>query len=127
MAAPNIVNVATITGKSGNVAATDATNGALLLSNPASSGKVFNVKTIIAANIDGSAAAAITVIIWGADDTSSGSELVKICSTVSVPNDASLIIVDKNSSIYLEEDRSIYAKASVNGDIVMYVAYEEIS
>ena len=126
MANPNIVNVATITGKLGQVEATTATNGALLLANAASSGKVFNVKTIIAANIDGSASADISIAIWN-EDTDAGTELVKICSTVTVPADASLVILDKNSSIYLVEDRSIYAKASANGDIDVLVSYEEIS
>tara|TARA_Y100000310_G_scaffold30225_1_gene28749 strand:+ start:201 stop:581 length:381 start_codon:yes stop_codon:yes gene_type:complete len=126
MANPNIVNVATITGKLGQVEATDAANGVLLLANAAASGKVFNVKTIIAANIDGSSAADISIAIWD-EDTNEGDELVKICNTVTVPADASLVVLDKNSSIYLEEDRSIYAKASANGDIDVLVSYEEIS
>jgi len=127
MAAPNIVNVATIKGKLGQVEATTAANGVLLLANPASpGGTIFKVNTIIAANIDGVAAADITIIIFGEDD-SSGTELVKICNLVTVPAKASLVILDKNSSIYLEEDRSIYAKASANGDIDVLVSYEEIS
>ena len=51
MAAPNIVNVATITGKS--VTGALGTSTATLLQNSASSNKVFKINTILVSNVDG--------------------------------------------------------------------------
>ncbi len=78
MAAPNLVNVATITAKS--VQATlDTTLTTEILANASSSGKVFKINNIIVANIDGSSAADASVAI-----TKSGGSPIMIASTVSV-------------------------------------------
>ena len=53
MAAPNLVNVATITTKS-KQQALDTTLTTEILANASSSGKVFKINTILVANIDGS-------------------------------------------------------------------------
>ena len=117
MAAPNIVNVATITGKSAVVNLTD-TNATAVVSNAASSGKVFKVNSILVANVDGSVAADITLSYYSQD------ELLK---TVSVPQDSTLVAFDKNTAFYLEEDKSIGATASAANDLKVFVSYEEIS
>jgi|TARA_R110000850_G_scaffold17915_2_gene54403 hypothetical protein len=124
MAAPNIVNVTTITGKSAtvNLSSTSAT---AVLSNAASSGKVFKVNSLVVANVDGSVAADITIGFYSQDDI--GGTATEIVSTVSVPADASLVVIDKNSFIYLEEDRSLGATAGVANDLKVVVSYEEIS
>jgi len=36
-------------------------------------------------------------------------------------------VIDKNTSLYLEEDRSIGATAGVANDLKIVVSYEEIS
>ena len=124
MAAPNIVNVTTITGKSAtvNLSSTAAT---AVLSNAALSGKVFKVNSLVVANVDGSVAADITIGFYSQDDI--GGTATEIVSTVSVPADASLVVIDKNSFIYLEEDRSLGATAGVANDLKVVVSYEEIS
>ena len=120
MAAPNIVNVATITAKS--VQATlNTTLTTEILANAASSGKVFKINTIIVANIDGSSAADASVFI-----TKSGGSPIAIASTISVPADATLVVLDKNSSIYLEENHSIRGGASANSDLDIVISYEII-
>jgi len=129
MAAPNIVNVASIYGKTVQIAAqktATATNGTQLVSNAASSGKVLKINTIMAANIDGSNSATITVTLWEEATASSGTNR-DICTTVTVPADATVVVLDKNTSIYLEEDRSLYCTASEDGDIEVTCSYEEIS
>ena len=55
MAAPNIVAVTTIYGKTTYLTPAD-TNAAVLLANAASSGKVLKINQIVAANVDGSTA-----------------------------------------------------------------------
>jgi len=124
MAAPNIVNVATITGKSAVVNLT-TTNATAVVSNAASSGKVFKVNSLTVANVDGSVAADITVSYYSQDDI--GGTATEIVKTVSVPQDSTLVVIDKNTSLYLEEDRSIGATASAANDLKVFVSYEEIS
>tara|TARA_R110000824_G_scaffold271664_1_gene460147 strand:- start:1889 stop:2263 length:375 start_codon:yes stop_codon:yes gene_type:complete len=124
MAAPNIVNVTTITGKSATVDLT-GTSSTAVVSNAASSGKVFKVNSLIVANVDGSSAADITINYFPQDDIAGTA--VEIVKTVSVPADASLVVIDKNSSIYLEEDRSLGATAGTASDLKILVSYEEIS
>ena len=124
MAAPNIVNVTTITGKSNVVSLTD-TNATAVVSNAASSGKVFKINSLVVSNVDGTDAADITISYYSEDDI--GGTATEIVSTISVPADASLVVIDKNTSIYLEEDRSIGATASAANDLKVLVSFEEIS
>ena len=124
MAAPNIVNVTTITGKS-NVVSLTTTSATAVVSNAASSGKVFKINSLVVSNVDGTNAADITISYYSEDDI--GGTATEIVSTVSVPADASLIVIDKNTSIYLEEDRSIGATAGSASDLKVVVSYEEIS
>ena len=124
MAAPNVVNVATITGKTA-VVDLSTTNATLVVENPASSNKVFKINSLYVSNVDGSAAAEITVSLYSEDNI--GGTATEICKTVVVPADATLIVIDKNSSIYLEEDKSIGATASAASDLKIVCSYEEIS
>jgi len=124
MAAPNIVNVSTITGKSAVVDLT-TTSATAVVSNAASSGKVFKINSLTVANVDGSVAADITVSYYSEDDI--GGTATEIVKTVSVPQDSTLVVIDKNTSLYLEEDRSIGATASAANDLKVFVSYEEIS
>ena len=124
MAAPNIVNVSTITGKSATIALS-TTSQTTLVSNAASSGKVFKINMIQVANVDGTNACDVTVDVHSEDD--GGGTAYSLVSTVSVPADASLVVLDKNTALYLEEDRSITATAGTANDLEVIVSYEEIS
>jgi len=124
MAAPNIVNVSTITGKSATVALT-STSATTLVSNAASSSKVFKINMIQIANVDGTNACDVTVDVHSQDD--GGGTAYSLVSTISVPADASLVVVDKGTALYLEEDRSITATAGTASDLEVIVSYEEIS
>ena len=123
MAAPNIVNVATITGKTAYLALSD-TSATTLVTNAASSGKVFKINTIVVANVDGSNTANISVDLHSQDD--GGGTAFKLASTVAVAADSTLVVLDKASSIYLEEDRSIVATASAGNDLDVTISYETI-
>lgn len=124
MAAPNIVNVSTITGKTA-VVDLSTTNATAVVSNAASSGKVFKINSLYVSNVDGSTAADITISFYSEDDI--GGTATEICKTISVPANAVVIVIDKNSSIYLEEDRSIGATAGAANDLKVTCSYEEIS
>ena len=121
MAAPNIVNVTSIYGKT--VYDSDvATSNSVILANAASSNKLYKINTIIAANIDGTNAADITVYVTNA----SGTTLFRLANTITVPADSTLVIISKDTSFYLEENMSIRSFASAAGDISLMVSYEEM-
>ena len=124
MAAQNIVNVTTITGKT-NVVSLTTTNATLVVENPVSSNKVFKINSLVVSNVDGTNAADITISLYSEDNI--GGTATQIVSTVSVPADASLVVIDKNTSIYLEEDKSIGATAGAANDLKVVCSYEEIS
>ena len=117
MAAPNIVNVATITGKTAVQAV--GTSATAIVTNASSSGKVFKVNALYVANVDGTTAADITV------DLFRSSTAYPIVSTVQVPADATLDLMSK--AIYLEEGDSLRCTASASGDLTAVCSYEEIS
>tara|TARA_R100000426_G_scaffold49692_1_gene36600 strand:- start:4291 stop:4668 length:378 start_codon:yes stop_codon:yes gene_type:complete len=124
MAAPNIVNVSSILGKTA-VVALSSTSQTTLLSNAASSNDVLKVNMIQVANVDGTNAADITVDVHSA--ASGGGTAYSLVATVSVPADASLIVLDKSTAIYLEENTSITATAGAANDLEVIVSYEQIT
>jgi hypothetical protein len=127
MANPNIVNVTNILGNTSTNLISSTANPftTALINNAASSNKIYKVNTIIAANVDGVNNAEITIKIFSEDDL--GGTGTAIASTVTVPADASVVIIDKNTSFYLLEDKSIGATASAANDIVVTCSWEEIS
>ena len=131
MANPNIVNVTTIYGKT-TYLTPSGTSAVVLLPNAASSGKVLKINQIVAANVNGSAAVDTTVSIYsnGAvaqGSAPSGGTAYPIVSTISVPADASLIVTDKTTAIYLEEGTSITVTSGTASGITYSISYEEIS
>lgn len=124
MAAPNIVNVSTITGKTATVALS-TTSQTTLVSNAASSNAVYKINMIQVANVDGTSAADITIDVHSA--AAGGGTAYSLISTASIAADSSMVVLDKNTALYLEEDRSITATASAANDLEIIVSYEEIS
>ena len=124
MAAPNIVNVSSILGKTA-VVALGSTSQTTLLSNASASDNVLKVNMIQVANVDGSNACDITIDVHSA--ASGGGTAYSLVSTVSVPADASLIVLDKSTAIYLEENTSITATAGTANDLEVIVSYEQIT
>jgi len=116
MANPNLVNVTSITGESVQEALTTTLTNEILA---AASDTLVKINSVIIANIDGSSAVDVSVFI-----TKSGGSPIAIASTVSVPADATLVVVDKNTALYLEEGDNIEAGASANSDAVITVNYE---
>jgi hypothetical protein len=117
MAAPNIVNVATITGKTAVQAVT--TSATAIVTNSAASGKVLKVNALYVSNVDGANNADINVDIYRS------SVAYHVAKTVVVPADATLDIISK--AIYLEEGDELRLTASANSDLEAVCSYEEIS
>ena len=127
MAAPNIVAVSTIRGKS-NVANLTTTSSSVIV-NDVNSGKVFKINTIMISNVDGSAAGNVTVEMFkfGAQNvsTGSGNAVYSLANSVTVPAKSSLDVMSK--SIYLEEGDQLKAKADTNNRLHLITSFEEIS
>jgi len=124
MANPNIVAVTSILGKTGYLTPAN-TSANVLLTNAASSGTVLKINQIVAANVDGTSATNCTVTLNSA--AAGGGTAYPIVSTVSVPADASLIVTDKTTAIYLEENRSIVVTSGSANDLSFTISYEIIS
>jgi len=118
MANPNIVNVARILANT--VSDTFTSSNTVFHTNPASSGSVHKINTIVVSNIDGAANADFDLII---NNAGSNTFIVK---TVVVPADASLVAVDKNSGFYLLENSTIGGAASANSDLSYVISLEQL-
>jgi hypothetical protein len=117
MAAPNIVSPTSITLK--QISSTVGTAAITLVTCAAD--RAVKVSTLYAANVQGTNAGDITIRV------SDGTATHAVCSTVSVPADASLLVVDRNSPVYLEEGDRIEAIASATGTIEIVGSFEEIA
>jgi stress response protein SCP2 len=116
MAAPNIVNIASITAKSAvQAVSTTATD---IVTNSAGSNTAVKVNVLSIANVNGSAAATITASIYR-----SATEY-KVAHVISVPAGATLVVIDKTSSVYLEEGDSLRLTASLNSYLHAVCSYE---
>ena len=124
MANPNIVNVAAIYGNTSTTSLT-TTSATSIVSNASGSNKVYRINSLVVANIDGTASADITINLYSA--AALGGTATAIASTISVPADSTLIIVDKTTSFYLLEDKSIGAIAGSASDLVVTCSWEEIN
>jgi hypothetical protein len=119
MAAPNLKNPTTITGRTARYAVTASL--ASVLANGAASGKALKINSIFCANVDGTNTADISVSIY---DGSTDRYLAK---TIAVPADATQIISTKETYFYLEEGDSIRAVANEASDLELIIGYEDIS
>ena len=131
MANPNLLAATTASGTT-TYLTPSATTAVVLVPNAASSGQVFKINQIVAANVNGTSAVDVTVSIYtnGAvaqGSAPSGGTAYPIASTVSIPADASLIVVDKTSAIYLMEGSSITVTSGTASGITYTISYEVIS
>jgi len=131
MANPNLLAATTASGTT-TYYTPSVTTAVVLVRNAASSGQVFKINQIVAANVNGSTAINATVSIYTNGAVAQGSApaggtAYPIASAISVPSNASLIVVDKTTQIYLQEGTSISVTCSTANGITFSVSYEVIS
>jgi len=131
MANPNLLAATTASGTT-TYYTPGGTTALVLVTNAASSGTVLKINQLVAANVSGSAAVNATVSIYtnGAvaqGSAPSGGTAYPIVSAVSVPSNASLIVVDKTTPIYLMEGSCISITSSTASGITYSISYEVIS
>ena len=108
-------NMATASSIYGGCAQVNLTTSYQTLLTTASS-KIIRINSIIVSNIDGANACDVTIEV----------NSVAIAKTVSVPADSSLVVISKDTGLYLLEGIVLRAYASANSDLSMTVCYEEI-
>jgi len=131
MANPNLLAATTASGTTTYYTPT-GTSAVVLLANTASSGQVFKINQIVAANVNGSSAVNATVSIYTNGAVAQGSApssgtAYPIASTISVPANAALIVVDKTTQLYLQEGTSITVTSGTASGITYSISYEVIS
>ena len=125
MANPNIAGSSTTIYGVTTYLTPGTTAATVLLSNAASSGTVMKINQIVAANVTGSAAVNVTVAI---NNLAAGAGTAfPVASIVSVPQAASLIVVDKTTAIYLMENSSITVTSGTSSGITYSISYELIA
>ena len=128
MANPNIVAVATIKGESvGFNMAANVTTTLLTVS----ADVVLKVNRIQCANVDGTNAANLDLLVTKANFTSAGvtnfdtSGSFYLAKTISVPADATLVVLD--TPLYLMEGDILKGGTAATGDLDLIVSYEVIN
>ena len=127
MANPNIVSVTSIKGESVGFALSATTTTTLMT---VASNKVVKINRITVANVDGTNAADVTLSVTKSNFTPDGvdnfdtSGTFHIAKTVSVPADATLVLLD--TPIYLMETDILKGGASAASDLELFVSYESI-
>ena len=126
MANPNIVAVSNILGGNlgWNLSATTTTT---LMTVAAE--KLVKINRITVANVDGSAAADVSLFVDGLTTAGAtgisptgASATVYLAKTISVPADATLVISD--TPIYLMEGDILKGGASAASDLDLFISYE---
>ena len=131
MAINNITAVTAIYGKTTYLTPL-VTTPVVLLANPANSANTFKINQIVASNIHSSNAVNASLFIYtnGAQTQNSAPTSGvshAVANSISVPVNASLILVDKTTAIYLEEGTSIVVASGTANGITYSLSYELIS
>ena len=122
MAEPNIVNVTSIVGRTKmELLKDDAISHANADILTCASDKLIKINSIIIASIDSSNACTIDVAINHHDH---GRHY--LAKTVAVPADSTLVVIGKDSPIYLEEGDELEANAGADNDADICISYEEL-
>ena len=121
MAAPNLINLTSIKGKTMGAALGTSAN-TYILGNGSSSQMVLKINSIIVANVDGSSNADVTVYFYDLSATTP----FHIAKSVEIPAKSTLVVLGKDAPIYLEEGDKIMGLATAAGDLEIIVSYEEL-
>ena len=119
MTAPNIVNVTEIYGSTSATLMT--TTQANFVANAANSGKVYKINALYVANMHGTSPADVNV-----NFVNSSNAAFSIASTVSVAADSTVVLITKDSSIYLTEGTALQANANAVSSLHIICSWDEI-
>lgn len=123
MVAPNLISPTSIYGKTAFISPTGI-NETTLLVNAANSNKVLKTSSLVVANTHGSANIDCTINYYDSDTSGTAYPII---STVSIPADSTVVILGKDSPLWIEENRRLTVIASSGNSIDVFCSYEEIS
>lgn len=121
MAAPNMVLATGVFGRT--TFALPGTGEGAVLTNSANSNRLYKITSLYAANIDGAASVDCTIKLYNSATAGTGYHLA---NTVTIPADATVVMIGKDAPVYLEEDRRVTVAASASGDLSVILSYEEV-
>ena len=94
---------------------------------------IVKVNRITVANVDGAAAADVSLFVDGLTTAGAtgitptgASATVYLAKTISVPADSSLSLIGKDNGFYLDETDILAVTASANSDLTYLVSFEEM-
>jgi hypothetical protein len=119
MAAPNLVNIQTITG---TLAVQQVgTSATAIITNSAASNQVFRINTLTISNVNSANAGLITVDVYRA------STPYRIIANVAVPINTSFTPIDKTTVFYLQEGDALRLTANATSTLEATCSYEVMS
>jgi hypothetical protein len=124
MANPNIFASSNAYGNT-SLTSLSSTGATSIVSNAASSGQVYKINTLVVSNNDASTAYTVTINMYSA--AAIGGTAFPWVTTLSVPAASSIVVIDKTSTMYLLENKSIGATAGTANKITVIASWEEIS
>jgi hypothetical protein len=129
MANPDIVSVTSILGGNAGFNLTSTADATLLT---VAADKIVKVNTIMVANVDGTNAATVDILVDGMGTgtgggttgavTTGADATVYLAKTISVPADATLSLLE--NPIYLMEGDILKGGASAASDLDLFVSFE---
>lgn len=121
MAAPNLLGLTTMTAKSTTASLTTTTT-TTLLTNSAASGKMLRIDSIVVGNSDGTNATTVTI---GVNKNAGGQKTWS--KVVSLAAGTTIVISDKNTPIYLEENDTLEGGAANASRADITICYMDCS
>jgi hypothetical protein len=118
MANPNIVAVSTIYGNTSGISV--GTSYANVVQNPSSSNTLYKINTVIVTN-SCTATQSVTLQINQAGTNTN------ISANIGIPSAATVVLLGKDTALYLLENNSLQMNASSAGYITAVASWEQIS
>jgi hypothetical protein len=118
MAAPNLLTSATVTGKTALSQLTTVT--ANVITNSSGSSTVAKLNDVVLSNYSALAVSANVAI-------NRSSTTYYIGGAISIPANSTLVLLGKDTSLYIEEGDVLQASASANTSVSMSASYELIA
>ena len=119
MANPNIVSTTSVKGNTVVLANITAASPVTLITNTVSN-SIYKIGTLIISNTNTTTPYDVTAQFVRSSTT------YALANTVSIPPDTSLVLLSRDTSIYLNENDSIQIQASTTGQLQAICSYEEI-
>lgn len=128
MAAPNIINVGLIAA--GTASRDVTTSTAALVSNAAASNQLYKINMVMVANISGSPADITLNLLRTVNSAvapTSTAGTYSLAYQVTVPEKSTMVLIGKDTTVYLQEGDSLQVIASANSSLTASASYEIIT